>query len=361
MRLLLWYWGRRGAGGQLTLALATALARRDDVSVALSLSAQADLGTEIAALGLPTDRVATYGSAAGFVAGFARVPGLARRLVGQAQAFRADAVVSVMTHLWTPLVAPALKRAGLRYVPMVHDAEPHPGDAGALWEWRLGRELDAAQSAIVFSDSVAAGVQRRRPALPVHRLPLGALLPGAAAPANRSGPGFRFVNLGRMRAYKGLDLLRDAWAMFQPRHPGATLLVAGEGDPEALAPGLSALPGVTVAARWLGEAEMAQLVAGADAVVLPYREASQSGVAPMAHGMGVPVVATPVGGLAEQLRDGVDGVLARDMTAQALAAAMDAVADPARHARLVEGARDTGRRLNDWDAIAAQLVTILRG
>jgi glycosyltransferase involved in cell wall biosynthesis len=106
---------------------------------------------------------------------------------------------------------------------------------------------------------------------------------------------------------------------------------------------------------------MAQLVAGADAVVLPYREASQSGVAPMAHGLGVPVVATPVGGLAEQLRDGVDGVLARDMTAQALAEAMDAAADRTRHAVLVEGARETGRRLNDWDAIAAQLVAVLRG
>ena len=46
MRLLLWYWGRRGAGGQLTLALAEALARRPDASLALSLSRQADLLAE---------------------------------------------------------------------------------------------------------------------------------------------------------------------------------------------------------------------------------------------------------------------------------------------------------------------------
>jgi glycosyltransferase involved in cell wall biosynthesis len=360
MRLLLWYWGRRGAGGQITLALARALARRDDVAVALSLSAQAELAAEIDALGLPTDRVRTYSSAAGFLAGFARMPGLSRRLLRQARDFRADAVVSVMTHLWTPLVAPALARAGLRFVPMVHDADPHPGDAGALWEWRLGRELDAAQSAIVFSDSVAAGLRRRRPDLALHRLALGALLDRPATAAPRAG-GPHFVNLGRMRAYKGIDLLRDAWALFQPRHPGATLLVAGEGDAEALAPGLSALPGVTVQDRWLDEAEMAALVAGADAVVLPYREASQSGVAPVAHGMGVPVVATSVGGLAEQVRDGVDGVLARALTAEALAEAMAVVADPARRAALAEGARETGRALNDWDAIAARLVAALRG
>jgi glycosyltransferase involved in cell wall biosynthesis len=361
MRMLLWYWGRRGAGGQLTLALAAALARRADVRVALSLSAQADLLEETRALGLPVDAVPTYASAAGFAAGLLRVPGLARRLRRQAAAFRADAVVSVMTHLWTPLIAPGLKRAGLRYVPMVHDAEPHPGDPGLFWEWRLGRELDAAESAIAFSDSVAAGIRRRRPGLAVHRLDLGALLPGGAAPATRpGGGGTLFVNLGRMRAYKGLDLLRDAWRLLHPRHPEARLLVAGEGDVEALAPGLAALPGVEVQARWLGEAEMAGLVAAADAVVLPYREASQSGVAPVAHGLGVPVVATPVGGLAEQVRDGVDGLLARDMTPGALAEAMAALCDPARRAALAEGARETGRRLNDWDGMAEALLRSLK-
>src|SRR4051812_8644023 len=122
MRLLLWYWGRRGAGGQLTLSLAEALSRHTDTRLALSLSRQADLLAEIEALGLPTDAVDTYGSAAGFLLNLPRVPFLTRRLVAQARDLRADAVVSVMTHLWTPLVAPALRRAGIPFVPLVHDA-----------------------------------------------------------------------------------------------------------------------------------------------------------------------------------------------------------------------------------------------
>ncbi|WP_198375814.1 glycosyltransferase family 4 protein [Neoroseomonas rubea] len=357
MRLLLWYWGRRGGGGHVALALARALGRRADVEVSLSLSAQADLLPEFTALGLPIDAVPTYASAAGFAAGFLRVPSLSRRLRRQALEFRADAVVSVMTHLWTPLIAPALARAGLRYVPIVHDAEPHPGDPSLFWEWRLTRELDAAIAAIALSDSVAAGIARRRPALPVHRLDHGAPLPTSGGTAPRAADGtVRFVNLGRLRAYKGLDLLRDAWPMVAARHPEARLLVAGEGDAEGLAPGLSALPGVEVRARWLSEAEMGSLVSGADVVVLPYREASQSGVAPLAHGFGVPVVATPVGGLVEQVRDGLDGLLARETSASALAEAMIAACDGATRARLVAGARETALRLNDWDSIAERLV-----
>ena len=239
-RILLWYWGRRGAGGQLTLALAEALARQPGVKLALAISAQAELRPEIEALGLPTEALPTYASAAGFVLGFLRLPWLAWRLRRQARAFRADAVVSVMTHLWTPLVAPLLRRGGLRYVPFVHDAAPHPGDPGWLWDWRLNTELDAACAAFALSDAVAAALHQRRPGLPVPRLPLGAHLPPAllnqsAPPRPPAGAAPRFLLFGRLRAYKGLDLLRDAWPLLHERHPGATLLVVGEGDRDGAA------------------------------------------------------------------------------------------------------------------------------
>ena len=48
---------------------------------------------------------------------------------------------------------------------------------------------------------------------------------------------------------------------------------------------------------------MGALIAWADALVLPYREASQSGVAAIAIAADRWVVATRVGGLAEQFRD----------------------------------------------------------
>jgi glycosyltransferase involved in cell wall biosynthesis len=58
---------------------------------------------------------------------------------------------------------------------------------------------------------------------------------------------------------------------------------------------------VTVENRWVPEAEIGALLAWCDAVILPYREASQSGVAAAALAAGRPVIATRVGGLREQL------------------------------------------------------------
>jgi glycosyltransferase involved in cell wall biosynthesis len=359
LRVLLWYWGRRGGGAQFALCLARGLAGRPDVSLALSVSREGDLAEQFQALGVPCDSVATYRDALGFAMGFARVNGLARRLRRQAQSFGADVVVSAMPHLWTPLVAPALKRAGIAFVPILHDALPHPGDPAIAWNWRLRRELAAARGAVTLSVAVEDAIRTQAPGLPLFRLPLGAHLPGEAPAGTAASHDFLFF--GRIRAYKGLDLLRDAFLRLRQAHPAATLRVVGEGDIEAVAPGLSAQPGVTVEPRWVADDAIPALVASAHAVVLPYREASQSGVLPIALACGVPVVATPVGGLAEQVRDGETGLLAAAPTAEALAAAMARLLeDKALHARLAEGALRHGTELLDWGAQAETLLDGIR-
>jgi len=358
VKILLWYWGRRGGGAQHAFCLARALAARPDVALALSVSAQGELAGRFAGLGVPLRLVDTFDGALGFAAATLRLPGIVADLRRQAASFGADVVVSVMSHVWTPLAAPALARDGVRFVPIIHDARPHPGDPALFWRWRMRRELGAARAAVVLSEAVAGLVAAEAPALPLIRLPLGAHLPdGVPKPAKATAD---FLFFGRLRAYKGLDLLRDAWALLRTTHPEARLRVVGEGDPEAVAPGLAALPGVTIEARWVAEAEMPMLIAGARALVLPYREASQSGVLPIALACGVPVVATRVGGLSEQLAEGEGGLLVPPEPAP-LAAAMARMMDPATRAALAVSARRAGAALSDWDAQAAALVAALRG
>ncbi len=360
MRILLWYWGRRGGGAQFSLGLARALAKRADVEIRLSLSAQGDLLPAFRDLGVPVQAVRTYRNLGGFAASLPRLPGVARALLDMARG--TEVVLSGMTHLWTPLVAPRLSRAGLPFVPVVHDAAPHPGDLGLAWEWRLGRELRAARAAVALSGAVASALASRAPALPVVRMPLVATMAGTAPVTHRGEEtsAVRFLFFGRLRTYKGLDLLRDAFAALRARHPEARLRIVGEGDVDALAPGLAALPGVTVEQRWVGEAEIPALLAAADALVLPYREASQSGVAPQALALGLPVVATPVGGLTEQVREGEGGVLAAALTPAALTDAMARLMLPGALPPLREAARRAGQAASDWDGAAAALIEGLR-
>ncbi|HEY4253826.1 MAG TPA: glycosyltransferase [Roseomonas sp.] len=348
MRPLLWYWGRRGGGAQFALCLAQAMA---PAGLALSISRQSSLIEAFRTVPTPQQEVDTYDGLAGFLVGLARVPKLARGLRDFARAQGADTVISAMAHPWTPLIAPALARAGLRYVPVVHDATPHPGDPAPLLRWRLDRELAAASAAVVLSEVVAATVAARFPRLPLIRLPLGAHLPFGAAEAERRSD---FLFFGRFRSYKGLDLLRDAWAIAIAARPDATLRVVGDGNLEAIAPGLAGLPGVTIEQGWVSDDAMAGIVSAAGTLVLPYREASQSGVLPIALALGVPVVATTVGGLGDQMRHEVSGLQVAP-EAPALADALLRMLDPERRARLAAGARLAGAAMADWDRHAAVL------
>ncbi len=58
---------------------------------------------------------------------------------------------------------------------------------------------------------------------------------------------------------------------------------------------------ISVVNRYVSDAEVDEFFGGADAVVLPYRQSSQSGVLHIAMAYGLPVIANRVGGLAEAL------------------------------------------------------------
>jgi len=89
---------------------------------------------------------------------------------------------------------------------------------------------------------------------------------------------------------------------------------------------LSAI-GAEVENRWLCHDEFRSIFSRFDLVVAAHTEASQSGVIAAALGAGLPVVATPVGGLVEQVTHGVTGVIAESTTARGLANAIRKIAE----------------------------------
>jgi glycosyltransferase involved in cell wall biosynthesis len=128
---------------------------------------------------------------------------------------------------------------------------------------------------------------------------------------------------GFVRPYKGLDVLLEALAML-PRDLDVRLTVAGEfwhGAEEARAQ-ISRLGignRVTIVDRYLPQEEVADYFARADAIVLPYRSATGSGVVAIAYHYEKPVIVTAVGGLPDVVEEGVTGFLVPPEDPRALA------------------------------------------
>lgn len=157
-------------------------------------------------------------------------------------------------------------------------------------------------------------------------------------------PACRYVMFfGLIRDYKGLDMLLDAWAALRRGGrlaPECRLIVAGEfytsKEPYTEQIARAGIAGdVILCDRFIPDGEVRYFFSAADAVVLPYRTATQSGVTQIAYKFDLPMVVTDVGGLPEIVPDGRAGIVCRP-DAESLA---DAVA------RLYEGdTLDTFRR-----------------
>lgn len=367
-RALLWHWNRKGGGPRYTWELARALIARGEVEVATSFSRQSEFAEQMRELPGPRLEIETYTSARGFLLGLGRLPALRRRMADFVRHEEIDVVVSTMNHLWSPFVAPAVRRAGVPYVLVAHDAETHPGEGGRLQRRILARDIALADALVAPIRHVAGRLAELRPDLPAERLrviPLGsfAFAPEPAPP--RELPSERTIELlffGRLLAYKGIDLLAEAYRLLRARYgTRVRLTVAGLGDEATYGPLLRRQPGVTWDNRWIAESEVAGILARADILLLPYREASQSGSLAAAEYAALPSVVTPVGGLAEEIADYGGGTVAANLSGKAFAeATMRLIDDRARYRACSEAARATALGPKSWDRIAAEMAAFVR-
>jgi glycosyltransferase involved in cell wall biosynthesis len=301
MKILVWQWGRFGGAPQNCVDWAAGFNTVPGVSAVCSLSRQAELlrGPNPP---VPDMLVDTYTSAGGYVARVMNAPWLVPRLTAQLRALKPDIALCAMPGPLDLAMHAALRRLGIPMAVVVHDADPHPGDGYPL-QMDLQRALVRRAKAIVaLSGHVARRLEEQnllRGKVLIRSVLPAPPLPPMAPPRAHGGP-FRLLSFGRLLAYKGLDLLADSLARLLP-DAGLVVRVVGSGPEGPELAALRRLPGVTVENRWVPEAEIPALLAWADGVVLSHREASQSGVAVAALTARRLLVATRVGGLAEQV------------------------------------------------------------
>jgi len=302
MRVLVWQWGKRGAGPRFGVELARGIATLPGHVALLSLSTQAEImvGPSPPPCDLP---MRTYRSLGGLLGRVVRAPFDIATMAARLRVLRPDAAVCAMAAPLDFVMVAALRRAGVPYVAVVHDAEPHPGDSVPLMMTLQRHLLRHAAGLVALSGHVAETLRAQRLVGQRH-LRQGFHPPFVFGPANEPpgahGGRLRLLSFGRLLPYKGLDLLAESLALLGPETE-FELRVVGQGPESPPLAALRRLPGVTVENRWVPEDEIGALLAWADALVLSHREASQSGVAAAAIAAGRWVVATRVGGLAEQL------------------------------------------------------------
>lgn len=333
--ILFCYWGRRGLS-QFVFELGQAALAEPRIEASISVSKQNEIFSDFQQFGNALFPVETFANGHGAFTAAHRIPILRRSLSAKIRSEGISAVVELMPHVWSSLVLPASKSAGARYVTVVHDADPHPGDRTQWAKPLSDRAASKADAVIGLSASVTtkiAAAGRISPAK-IHTLFHPDL--GFTRPRERKPPGdraWKLLFLGRIMSYKGLPLCIETVKRLRSRGHKVELGVFGEGHLGESASELNRL-GAEVVNRWLSAAEIEQALQRYDAVILSYTEASQSGVAAAALGAGVPIIATPVGGLREQVVDGFTGVVSKRIDVESLAEAIEEVFQPVTYSQI---------------------------
>jgi len=327
--LMLAYWGRYGALPQLTLELGDACMRLgQDSQTTISVSADNELFDSYRRFGESLFPVNTYASPIGAL-NLKAVSRLRRRLRERVLADGTRAFVSLMTHIWSPAVAPILRQYGIRHTVIVHDADPHVGDRTALINRWLLREARAATQIVTLTTAVAERLIETKIAsekqIYVLFHPDMKYPPIVRKAISRTEP-LRVAFFGRILPYKGLDIFVDSIKALKESSIPICVGVYGAGDLSRQRVELQRL-GAEIRNSWISPKEIGEILARQDVIVVSHTKASQSGVIAAAFGAGVPVVATPVGGLREQIVPDVTGVLAADVTVEAVAAAIRRLAE----------------------------------
>ena len=269
---------------------------------------------------------------------------------------------------WTGFLAPfyyLLRRlTGIKIVVLLHNLSSHES---FFFDPFMRRLLAAfADGFVTLSKAVFQEVTAVMPAIPVLSLFHPVYEPEVEIPSRHYAR--RALHLeeecpvllffGYVRPYKGLDMLLHAMPAILQREPTLRLVVAGQffEAPEKFRRLIGQLgigSSVDLYPGYVSRERTSLFLKAADAVALPYRNATQSGVVQLAYGYGVPVIVTPAGALPEMVCHGKTGWVARDCSSEGIAMAVGEFLDSRKNLTLVHRTIEAFRKDYSWDSFAA--------
>lgn len=266
---------------------------------------------------------------------------------------------------WFEAILPFAKLPPI--VTTVHDVTTHPGDKSSVPGSQYTRRISFhySQQLIVHAQTLKEFLTQVEhiPSERISVLPhgeLGTYYDRWATKSVVARETHSLLFFGRIWPYKGLHVLLEALPLVTAQFPNVRLIIAGRGEnidryfPHGVDPDRYEIINCFVPLE-----DVAGLFRRSTIAVLPYIEASQSGVAALAFAMGTPVIASYVGGLAEMIQDTEDGLLVPPGDASALARAIiRLLADPIMQDQI--RSRATARCQTDlsWDSIAKQTIDV---
>ena len=280
-RIALVYLGRRGGGARLTRDLSISLSREGN-SVTSIIRRECEFSEQISG-GLYTTELPK--SSWQLFNPWLR-HSMCKSILDIFYHNNFDGVIFVMSHPWNPYLLKKLAKSKIRTIAIIHDDGAHKGE---IWptHGHLRREINFAQTTVFLSEYVAKKFPKvvNPNIFSLEALPLIA----NGAKVNR------ILIAGRIRRYKGIEKIIPYLDSIPQEFE---IMIAGQGSISKI----KGLKGrINLINSWIESVEFERLIMESTHILLPYIEATQSGIISIAKLYNCHLIVSEVGGLAEQL------------------------------------------------------------
>ena len=250
------------------------------------------------------------------------------KMLSTVRRFNPDVVHFQHGHMFFNGVLPLLKKYPL--IVTIHDPRQHLGDEESkkIPQWLMDFGFRCAHRNIVHGSELIETVHKEIgiPKARIHSVPhiaIGGTVDEKIPNTDSFEDVPKVLFFGRIWEYKGLDYLIRSEPMVTARFPKVKFVIGGQGEDFDRYRKMMVHPEqFEVHNGWISDEQRGQLFSEASVVVLPYVEATQSGVVPIAYTHRKPVIATHVGALPEIVEHERTGLLVPPRDSEALANAI---------------------------------------
>ena len=307
MRVLLVYLGRMNAGPVYSLEIAKSLSNKCDLSCLISKNVVNK--NQWYANKLNIIEIETYDNNFEFIRSTLKIKKFLE-LKKKVDEVKPDVIYITMIHYWLPILRVLFRK--YKFVYTAHDPIPHSGE-NILNKFINYLMLKKSDSIVVLSNIYVNYIKKLgKKDKDILVVPHGNFSYYTQFSNNEFlNKSYKKIILffGRIDKYKGINRLINIYKEVKKDYSECELWIVGNGDLSPYIDYINEQEDIKVVNRYIEDEEVSNYFNIADIILLPYEDATQSGVIPLAYSFSKPVIASDVGGLHEQIINGVTGYL----------------------------------------------------
>lgn len=280
-----------------------------------------------------------------------------------------DCIYIPCFHPWFSSIDKLFNKINTKIVITIHDPIPHTGSffKNKLVCLMQKKDLLKSDEIIILSNHFKKYVENtyKKKSSQVHVIPHGIFNYYKNIEKNFQEDFYNknkinFLFFGRIEPYKGLNVLGQAYRKIRDKYTNVSLTVVGSGDFSPYENNFSNLMDFKLINRWIKDEEVNMFFKGENVVtVLPYLNATQSGVVNIAMLNNSLVIATNTGGIKEQIEDKKNGLLVSPNSIDELYNAMIYVIE--NKEKCIDFVQEANKSLLklDWKILSKKLLDII--